>query len=85
MNTATHTPSGNVTVYGFACGYIEQINTDNLFKELYKEHGMYHVRSSVNNSPDLYTKFDGRTSHIFTIWESFTTLSDARKLYNKIK
>lgn len=85
MNTNIKTKSGGVSAYGFACGYIEQVETDTLNKQLYSEHGMYHVRSTRNNTPELNTQFDGRTSHAYIIWETYTTLSEARALYNKIK
>ena len=85
MNTNTLLKNGKVSAYGFGCGYKEGIETATLYKELYMEHGVYHVRSTVHNTPSLNTKFNGQTSHLFTIWESFYKVSEARALYNKIK
>lgn len=74
----TKTKNGRVSAYGFACGYFER--STNHFtkdgkevtksKELYKEHGAYHVRSWINLKRD--------------IWEVRERLKDARKLYNSI-
>lgn len=85
MNTTTTHKNGHVTAYGFVCGYVQKVETEKLSKEMYREHGVYHVRSSCHNTPSLNTQFDGRTSHAFTIWESFETLKVARSFYIKIK
>lgn len=77
--------NGTLTAYSFACGYVEKVDTDLLHKELYREHNCFHVRSLRNNSPQLASKFDGPTSHLFVIWETFETLTNARKFYNSIK
>lgn len=77
--------NNRITAYGFACGYVQLIENEKVHKELYKEHNVYHVRSLYNNTPKLSTIFSGHTSHKFIIWESFPTLSEARKLFSKIK
>lgn len=82
---AFKTKTGNLTAYSFRCGYVQCVRTETLDKELYMEFGMYHVRSTINNSPELHTVFDGPHSHKFVIWEGFETLKDARKLYTSIK
>ena len=85
--TKFKTAKGQLTVYGFACGYVDSVRTETLNKEIYMEHSHYHVRSTINQSPELHSKFEGPTSHAFTIWETFShnELTQARKLYNKIK
>lgn len=79
------TANGQLNEYAFACGYIQTIDSLTLHKELYREHNVYHVRSTFNNSPALSTKFDGQTSHSYVIWETFDKLTEARKFYNRIK
>lgn len=85
MERKTHIKPGQPTAYGFACGYIQKAETETLSKELYMEHGTYHVRSTRHNSPQLNTKFDGSVSHTFKIWETFYKAAEARRFYNKIK
>lgn len=77
--------NNKLTAYGFSCGYTEFIENLTIQKELYKEHGIYHVRSLYNNTPELNTKFTGHTSHNYVVWESFHQLSAARDFYRKIK
>lgn len=77
--------TGELSEYGFACGYIERVETTDLDKRLFKEHGVYHVQSLKNNTPEFNSKFDGNTSHQYIVWESFNKLTEARKFYNKIK
>jgi hypothetical protein len=84
MNTTIEN-NGKLTAYGFACGYVQFVENLTLQKELYREHNVYHVRSLYNNTPELNTKFDGSHSHKFIIWETYETLTEAKKIYNKIK
>ncbi len=62
---------GKLTAYGFACGYMEyrEFNDGHSIR-LWQEHGVYHVR--------MHHKYNGR---IF--WDSFRTLTEARKRYQK--
>lgn len=85
MKTNIKDKKGNITAYGYACGYITIFNSSSLRKEIYKENNIYNVRSSINSSPELHTKFDGTISHIFTIWEPFDNIKAARKFYSSIK
>lgn len=75
------TATGRLTAYSFGCGYIEQKTTDSikfrdsdLYTELYHEGACYHVR-----------QFDRRPSaeEFRALWESFETLTEARKLFNQ--
>jgi len=85
MNTKTLTKRKLVSAYGFACGYRQSQETPTMYKEICRVAGQYVVRSTINNVPELHTKFEGQNSHSFTIWESFDRIKDARKFYNKIK
>jgi hypothetical protein len=75
------TKNNRLNAYSFACGYIEQKSTNHdnfrngdLYTEMYHEGACYHVR-----------QFDRRpgakTFRVF--WESFDTLTEARKLFDK--
>jgi hypothetical protein len=61
-----------LTAYAFACGYVESRDLDNGLCNirLWSEHGTYHVR--------MHHKYNGR---IF--WDSFRTLTEARKRYRQ--
>lgn len=66
--------NGDLTRYGFACGYIMREESKTIWKEIYKEHTVFHVRSGPINGK-------------FEVWETFEPdqLTKARKLYNSIK
>jgi hypothetical protein len=66
------TKSGQLTPYALACGYIEQVEENEVRTTLWKE-GCYHVRQH-----DFKEK--GR---IF--WDSFTKLTDARRDLIRLK
>lgn len=70
--------NGQLSAYGYACGYITSFTEGEKRKELYREGGNYHVR---------YT--DGtpvpNASHKFKIWKSVETLKEAHKIYHDIK
>lgn len=59
-----------LSAYGYACGYTNRIESDGVYKELYFEGGVYHVRSNVDNDKT---------------WESFETLGKAKRFFAKIK
>lgn len=65
---------GRLTSYGFACGYIEKSQNNEIWKEIYKESGVFHVRA-------------GKIGKGFEIWDSFESkqYKDAVKRYNNIK
>lgn len=66
------TKRGRITSYGFACGYVESRELDDgLYNiRLWGEHGLYHVR--------MHHSYNGR---IF--WDTFHTLTEARKRYRE--
>lgn len=80
MNTTTtkdplfYIKTGELTAYGYACGYVDREETETAWKEIYMEHQHYHVRS-------------GPMGGKWTIWETFEhfRLTEARKLYRRIK
>lgn len=71
---AFYLKSGQLSFYGFACGYVERQTTKDNWTELYMEHSHFHVRQ-------------GKAGEGFTIWETFSSneLTKARKLYNSLK
>lgn len=74
----THTKNGQLTAYGYACGYLTRHTRYNESKELYKEGGVYHVRYTDGTSLP-------NANHKFKIWETFDTLTQAKKRFNNIK
>lgn len=66
-----YTKKGDLSAYSFACGYVQSDSKEGIEKELYKEHGIFHVRVFENGTR--------------TKWESLYTLTEARKIYNSIK
>lgn len=74
MKTEFYIKSGQLSYYGFACGYVEKSTSKTQWKELYMEHSHFHVRQ-------------GKTGEGFTTWETFDNmeLTKARKFYNSLK
>lgn len=77
MNTNVHTKTGEISAFGYACGYItretkltKETNARLLAKELYKDGNVYHVR-----------QFNDATT---VLWEVFNTLNEAKNMYRKI-
>lgn len=65
---------GSLTAYSLACGYVQRLEEEEFYKELWCEHGSYHVRS-------------GKIGEPWQRWDTFDNddLTKARKLYNFIK
>lgn len=63
--------AGLVSAYGFACGYVEQAEIGETRIRLWQEHGSYHVRAHEH----------GFGGHGRLFWDSFSTLSEARKRF----
>lgn len=60
--------NGSPSAYGFACGYVQQVEYSNDFRlALYQEHTVYQIRG--------FEDFNGH------ICESFDNLKDARKFF----
>jgi len=72
-NTEFYTAKGQLTQYGFACGYVEKTNINGKWKKMYNEHGNYHV-------------LNGKNGEMWSTWETFNSdqLTKARKFYNSI-
>ena len=60
------TKTGRLTAYSFACGYVERMGEGDNRKCLEQEHGVYHVKGFKNG---------------IRFWETFETLTDARKYF----
>jgi hypothetical protein len=66
------TKNGNLTPYAFACGYVQEKESNGIKVKLWHEGGpLYHVMAFDFN----------RSKRLF--WESFERLSDARAFYKK--
>lgn len=66
------TKTGLLTVYAFACGYVESFEHNNRRMTLSKD-GVYHVMAFDHNKNERIC------------WECFETLTEARKFYTKQK
>jgi predicted metal-dependent hydrolase len=64
---------GRVTSYGFACGYTEEYEANDIRVVLWREHGTYHVRAHNH----------AENERLF--WDCFDRLSQARKRYERGK
>jgi hypothetical protein len=71
MKTQFYNSNGFLTSYAFSCGYIqkEDVNENNR-KTMYKEHCVFHVKG-FNQGVHF--------------WETFSTLTEAKKYYLSIK
>ena len=69
-NTEFYLKNGDLTVYGLHCGYVQRKKVDNKYVTLFHEHSTYHVQG-------------GTSDQARSFWESFDTLSEARKFYKK--
>ena len=65
-----HNKDGNLTMYSFACGYVERYEDGDDRLTLLREPNDWHVKGFI----------DG-----VHVWESFERLSDARKFCRKAK
>ena len=62
------TPSGHVSAYGFACGYVERKG----HAKLWREHGVYHILvPGWKKDPSQY-------------WRTVRTLREARPILAKL-
>jgi hypothetical protein len=64
--------SGELSEYGFTCGYVQSRRSEHKWKKMFMEHSHFHVMS-------------GKTNETYEIWDTFEYLSDARKYYKSIK
>ena len=70
MQTKFKTKAGRLTLYALACGYIERNEVSDLRLDLWHEGACFHV---------LAHDF---ANHNRVFWESFDTLTDARKFFD---
>jgi len=68
-----YTKTGKLTRYSLACGYVEKTEINGQSLTLWMEYNTLHVRQHCHN----------HNKRIF--WESFDSLTDARKFYNDKK
>lgn len=69
------TKNGKITVYGFHCGYVEEHDGKFRGVRLWLE-GCWHVREHYNAD-------SGRQGYNRHSWDSFETLTEARREYQK--
>ena len=74
MEPKFYNKNGELSRYGFACGYVEKREKGNMKKEMYMEHSHFHVRMGKNGEPTF-------------LWQVFSNdeLTKARKFYHSIK
>jgi hypothetical protein len=66
------TSKGEISAYGFGCGYQETCITNGIQTRMYMEHTTYHVRQyDFDNFKPMS-------------WDTFKSLSEARKFYKKL-
>ena len=68
--------NGDLSAYSFACGYVQQITVGNVKIEMYHQTPMYHVRLFDTSLRDA-----GEPLPVWRQWDSFDTLTEARKHY----
>lgn len=87
MQNNTNIATGEVSFYGFACGYIDRTENDitDQSVELYQD-GLYHVRLIDRKAPN-YGRGKGWNAGIDcgNFWLSFESLTQARKVYRKLR
>ena len=57
MKTDFYIKNGQLSFYGFACGYVEKSSTSESWKELYMEHSHFHVRQGKSGELTKARKF----------------------------
>jgi hypothetical protein len=76
MKTKFYNKNGDLSLYSFLCGYVQREEKNNMRKELFLEHSMFHVK--------VYRLKDGLFSDVI-VWNVFDSLTDARKNYKSLK
>ena len=69
MSPRFYLATGELSSYGFACGYVEVKEFDGIRLSMWKEHNAFHVRAYKNS----YIQF----------WDVFDSVGLARKRYRK--
>lgn len=74
MENQLSTRSGRrVTAYGFGCGYVEVRLLGEVWTRLYKQHGVYFVRSYDHEN------------NVLLFHEAFTSVRRARAFFNRCR
>jgi hypothetical protein len=62
---------GSLSTYGYSCGYVNRVENKitGQYKELYKEHGIFHVKWNIGNGIEC---------------ESSDSLTDALKKFKSL-
>jgi len=71
MQNKIKTNSGDLSMYGFACGYIEREQIEDIVITLECEEGIFHIKVSDTKKTGLIS------------WNNFEKLTEARQFYKK--
>ena len=69
LNMETITKKGEISAYGYACGHVNRITKGQYYKELYKEHSVFHIHCDVG---------------YLRMFKSYDSLVEAKKVFNRI-
>ena len=75
MKVKFYNKNGDLSLYSFCCGYVQKEEKENIKKELFMEHATFHVK--------VYSVSDVSVATVS--WDSFYSLTDARKAYKLYK
>ena len=75
MDTKFYNKNGELSFYSFCCGYVQREEKDNIKKELFMEHSVFHVKAYSLNGDFIDT----------IVWNTFDSLTEARKNYRSLK
>lgn len=75
MKKKFYNKNGELSLYSFCCGYVQREEKKNMKKELFMEHSTFHVK--------VYRLNDCSVDAI--VWNSFHSLTEARKNYKSFK
>jgi len=74
MNTKFYNKNGELSFYSFCCGYVQREEKNNMRKDLFMEHSVFHVKKyKVVNDDNLE----------LIEWNTYELLTPARKDFNK--
>lgn len=76
MRTKFRNKNGDLSLYSFLCGYVQREEKNNMRKELFLEHSVFHVKA--------YRLNNGLFSDVI-VWNTFDSLTEARKNYKSFK
>ena len=76
MKTKFRNKNGELSLYSFCCGYVQSKEKNNMRKELFMEHSMFHVK--------VY-RLGGGIFRETIVWNTFDSLTESRKNYKSFK